>query len=156
MTAFICWSLLVAAVASEKDEPLLGYTLQVNGKNILLEPGKEVKIEGTFENPMVKLVPKQERFFSAAGVSFKYPAYFTFEADFSAEGIKIWTISGKDFMLMLHQLADGKLTATAMAEAMKSQYGKSAKTSPTERTINGQKLKGVRISPHFSPDSAAA
>ena len=28
---------------------------------------------------------------------------------------------------------------------MKSQYGKSAKTSPTERTINGQKLKGVRI-----------
>jgi hypothetical protein len=145
ITGLLCWGLLVLASASEKDEPQLGYTLQIDGKDILLEPGKELKIEGKFENPTVKLLPNQERLFSAAGVSFKYPAYFTFEADFSTEGIKIWTLSGKDFTLMLQQVTSAKLSAQDMAEAMKSQYGKNAKTSPTSRKINGETLKGVRV-----------
>ena len=149
ISALLCWSLLVLASASEKDEPPLGYTLQIDGKEVLLEPGKELKIEGKFENPKVKLLPNQTRLFSAAGVVFKYPAYFTFEADFSSEGVKIWTLNGKEFMIMVHQFS-AKLSAQQMAESMKAQYGKSAKTSPVSRKINGQNLKGVRVTANFA------
>jgi hypothetical protein len=149
ISALLCWSLLVVASASEKDEPLLGYTLQIDGKEVLLEPGKELKIEGKFENPKVKLLPNQTRLFSAAGVVFKYPAYFTFEADFSTDGIKIWTLSGKDFMVMLHQIS-ANVSAKEIAEGMKTQYGKSSKTSPISRKINGQNLKGVRVTANLA------
>lgn len=149
ISALLCWALLVIASASEKDEPQLGYTLQIDGKDVLLEPGKELKIEGKFEDPKVKLLPSQTRLFSAAGVVFKYPAYFTFEADLSSEGIKRWTLSGKDFMVMLHQFV-AKVSAKAMAEGMKAQYGKSANTIPISRKINGQTLKGVRVTAKFA------
>ena len=132
-------------MASDEDEPPLGYTLKIDGKEILLEPGKEVKVEGKFENPSVKLVPNKERTFSAAGITFKYPAYFTFEADFTTKGIKMWTLSGKDLLIMVHALETAGMNAQSMAQAMKSQYGKGAKTSPITRTIHGEMLKGVRL-----------
>jgi hypothetical protein len=132
--------------ASEEIEPPLGHVLQIGQEKIRLEPGKELQINGNFDNPKLKLIPDLERQFNAAGVQFKYPAYFTFEADFTTEGIRIWTLGGKQMLLMLQAMDGVKVSAQEMADSMKDEYGKKAKTAPLTRKIGGKQMEGVRIS----------
>jgi hypothetical protein len=137
------WTLLKA---SEDQEPPLGYTLQIGQEKVALEPGREVQVKGNFENPKLILVPDEERQFEAAGVQFRYPAYFTFEANSTTEGIRIWTLSGKQQVLMVQAMAGVKLSAQDMADALKTQYGKGAKTAPVGWKIGGRKYEAVRVS----------
>ncbi len=141
------WTLLKA---SEEKEPPLGYTLQIGEERVALEPGREVQVKGRFENPKLILVPDEERQFGAAGVQFQYPAYFTFEADFTAEGIRIWTLSGKQQVLMVQAMAGVKLSAQDMADALRTQYGKGAKTAPVSWKIGDRQYDAVRVSFHLA------
>ena len=92
-----------ALVASEDKEPELGYTLLVDDQPIRLQPNKETVIAGIFTNLHVRLIPEQERHFTYGGFSFKYPAHFGFEADFRTPGLKLWTLSGNDFVIMVQK-----------------------------------------------------
>ena len=135
-------SLLVAA---DDQEPPLGYTLRLDKETVRLVPGKDIQIKGRFENPTATLLPDKERLFTYAQVSFKYPANFAFEADFSTEGVKMWTLDGNDVVIMIHQYESLERTARALAEELKKMYGEKTQLENKTYTFNRQKYSGVRV-----------
>ena len=135
-------SLLVAA---DDQEPPLGYTLRLDKETVRLVPGKDIQIKGRFENPTATLLPDKERLFTYAQVSFKYPANFAFEADFSTEGVKIWTLDGNDVVIMIHQYESLERTPRALAEELKKMYGEKTQLENKTYTFNRQKYSGVRV-----------
>ena len=138
----LAWSLLTA---SEKEEPPLGYTLVLDEKTIRLAPGKEIQIKGLFENPKATLIPDKERLFTYGGITFKYPANFSFEADFKTEGVKIWSLDGNDFVIMVQHYETLKMTPKSFSEELRESYGTGTKTESRSYSFNGQKYSGVRV-----------
>ena len=134
-----------ALVASEKEEPPLGYTLRLDKETIRLVPGKETQIPGRFENPRATLVPDKERLFTYGGVQFKYPVNFAFEADLETEGIKVWTLDGNDFVITIHQYESDGMTPKDLADELKKLYGGKTKTQAKSYTFNGEKYSGLRV-----------
>ena len=49
-------------------EPERAYTLILDGKEVALQPGQEVRIEGKFENPSARLELGATRHFAYAGI----------------------------------------------------------------------------------------
>ena len=91
----------------ESAEPKRAYALRVNGQQVVLQPGVEVQLEGSFENPIVKLALGSTRNFRYGGISFDYPADFTWEADVSDPSFRIWTMDGADVSLMVFRTSFG-------------------------------------------------
>ncbi len=134
--------------AADHDEPALGYTLRIGDKQVRIEPGQEIVAMGNFQDPKIALVPDKFRQFTYAGMAFKYPANFAFEADFETEGVKIWSLDGNDFVIMLHQFQEPSMTPQALAEEMVNTYGPESKSEPISYRFNGAEYKGTRV--HFT------
>jgi hypothetical protein len=132
-------------LAAEDQEPALGYTLRLNNETVRLVPGKDVQVQGRFENPTVTLVPDKERLFTHGQVAFKYPSHFAFEADFSTEGIKMWTLDGNNAVIMIHQYESVAMTPKSFSEQLKKIYGEKTKLENKTYTFNRQKYSGVRV-----------
>jgi len=132
-------------LASDKEEPVLSYTLRLDKETVRLTPGKAVEIKGRFDNPMATLVPDTERLFTYGQVTFKYPANFAFEADFGTEGVKLWTLDGNAFVIMVHQYESVEMTPKAFADQLKGLYGAGTRIENKSYTFNGQKYSGVRV-----------
>jgi hypothetical protein len=131
-------------IASEKQEPSLGYTLRLGKETVRLVPGQETQLKGVFENPKATLIPDKERLFTYAGLTFKYPSNFAFEADFKTDGVKIWSLDGSDFIIMVQQY-DAVVTPKTLSEQLKKMYGPATKTESTSYKFNGTELSGVRV-----------
>ena len=78
------------AMAGAEGEPELKYVVSVGGKSVTVKEGEAAKLEGTFTNPEVTVMPEGHRTFSAEGVTFRYPRGFTFEFE-SAPRMKSWS-----------------------------------------------------------------
>ena len=130
---------------AEDREPALGYTLRINGKEIRLEPGKEIQVDGEFKDPKVSLVPDKFRKFSGAGVSFNYPSHFAFAMDAEEEGVTIWTLDGNNVVIML-QAYDAVMSPKELGEVLKSTYGPTTKVEGVSHTFEDKKYSGVRVS----------
>jgi hypothetical protein len=138
----------IAVPASDKEEPALGYTLRLDGEVVRLVPGKAVRIKGHFADPKATLVPDTERLFTYGQVTFKYPANFAFEADFDTEGIKMWTLDGNNFVIMVQQYETVEMTPKAFAEQLKELYGPKTKIESRSYTFNSHQYSGTRV--HFT------
>jgi hypothetical protein len=145
LTALLLLLPATLLLASDKDEPALSYTLRVDKETVRLVPGKEMQIKGRFDNPTVALVPDTERLFTYGQVTFKYPANFAFEADFENEGVKLWTLDGNSFVIMVHHYESVEMTPKGFAEQLKELYGSGTRTENKSYTFNGQKYSGVRV-----------
>lgn len=135
-----------ALIASEEKEPELGYTLLVGDQPIRLQPNKETVIAGTFTNLHVRLIPEQERHFTYGGLAFKYPAQFGFEADFRTPGLKLWTLRGNDFIIMVQRCDWPGIGPGQLVSQLKKKYGEAAKTSKISQRLNGREYSGIRVS----------
>src|SRR5688572_8619021 len=109
-------------LASDQEEPALSYTLRLDKETVRLTPGTAVEIKGRFDNPKATLVPDTERLFTYGQITFKYPANFAFEADFDTEGVKLWTLDGNSFVIMVHQYESIEMTPRAFADQLKGHY----------------------------------
>ena len=132
-------------LASDKDEPALSYTLRLDKETVRLTPGKAVEIKGHFDNPTATLVPDTERLFTYGQVTFKYPSNFAFEADFDTEGVKLWTLDGNSFVIMVHQYESVEMTPKGFADQLKGLYGSGTRIENRAYTFNGQKYSGIRV-----------
>jgi len=90
-----------AVVRASQKEPPLRLTIELDGHSIQLEEGQEVKVEGSFENPTVRVLVQPHREFNAHGVRFLYPSSYTWEQDLEVPLLDIQTISGNDALAML-------------------------------------------------------
>ncbi|MCW1921757.1 hypothetical protein OKA05_04280 [Luteolibacter arcticus] len=69
--------------ADESVEPTLHYTLKIGERSYQISEGKPFEVEGAAGKAQAVLQAGDHRVFPYQELVFKYPAYFTFEADFS-------------------------------------------------------------------------
>ena len=87
-----------------------------------------------------------ERTFPYGGVRFDYPRHYTFEADPTSPGLKIWTLSGNNFKIM-YFVADETLTVDVFLASMMQQVdpnGGPIDAEPVTIALGGQSLLGKR------------
>ena len=146
----VAFSLLAAfscgpVSAAEDTEPPLHFTLKIGDRSVRVAPGVAADVKGKFTDPKVTLVPDAHRTFGYGGMTFDYPSNFAFEADFSTNGLKMWTLDGNNFVIMIHHYEAETVAPADLAEVMKKSYGAGAKSEPVSHNFNGTKLSGVRI-----------
>lgn len=133
------------AIDPEAIEPPLGYSLQIAEKTVRLRAGESIKLEGTFHNPEVKLVADEYRTFSGAGISFRYPATYGFQADLDDENVRLWTLDGNDVVILV-QAFKGKLSSSNIMDNLIASYGKeNCQVTEATITLAGQMRKGQRL-----------
>lgn len=132
-------------VADDAVEPPIIYTLQVGDEKIRTTANNEVKLQGVFENPTMKIVPDEQRLFNYAGISFQYPKYFSFEADFTEEGVKIWSLDGNDNVIMVQHFPDQEISLNELVQSTLDIVGRQTKTQKVNYTFNNHKLEGTRL-----------
>lgn len=130
--------------ADDSAEPPIVYTLEINDQTVTLQPDTPLEVEGSFENPTLTLRVAQTRTLQAGGITFNYPAYFTFEADTSDPDVQTWTASGNDVTLMLFSFAeqvDARALAESTARALQAQ---DVKVEPTSVKLGQDERPGVK------------
>ncbi|MFO1172951.1 MAG: hypothetical protein U1E49_18560 [Hyphomicrobiaceae bacterium] len=147
LLAIIASTTVVRAQTSEQAEPPLLYQLKAGDKTVPLSEGVPTTIEGSFTNPSVTLEVEPYRIFPHGGVEFRYPRHFTFEVDFSAPDVKIWTLSGNSFKIM-YFVTTQPLTVDSFIESMSQQAEPDqvrVDPAPVTIALAGQSLAGKRV-----------
>ena len=135
----------VVVAEDETNEPPLELTLFVNGKPYPVALGREQKLSGEFKNPTVVVHAAKTRRFSYGGLSFEYPAAFTWEAEIESSAYRSWTISGNDTKIMYFVL-NAEFTPESFTKALVAQFGAANTTiTPVTRTLGKSILKGKRV-----------
>ena len=135
------------AETSEQAEPPLLYQLKLGDTSVPIAEGVPATIEGSFTNPAATLEVATYRVFPHGGVEFRYPRHFTFEADFSAPDVKIWTLSGNSFKIMYFVTTEA-LTVDAFIEGLSGQAAPdqvSVDPDPIGLPLDGQSVAGKRV-----------
>lgn len=133
------------STADETKEPRLELTLFVNGKPFSVELGRGQKITSDFKNPTIVVRAAATRRFSYGGISFEYPANFTWEAEVEGNAYKCWTISGNDSKIMYFVLGS-EFTPELYAKGMVEQFGaKNTTTKTFSRGFGEISLEGKRV-----------
>jgi len=128
--------------ADERREPPLKYTLEIDGRKHELVLDKALRIPGDYHNPRIVLRASPVRNFTYGGITFRYPATFSWDAEIEGPHMKMWTLSGKDCKIM-YFIQPGAVSVESYALAMAKQFGKgSTRISDTERTLGDRKYKG--------------
>lgn len=129
----------------ESIEPPLKYSLAIDGKSHEIIENQPIEIEGEFEDPVVKLTVDNYRVFPYGGISFKYPRYFTFEADLVEPGCRIWTLSGNDCKILCFEYS-APVTAKAFARRMVANFGEdNCKLSEDQSELGDKTMSRVTI-----------
>jgi hypothetical protein len=132
----------VCSAADDSQQPPLKYTLVIDGQQHALVLEQPLQIQGSFKNPTIALEASSVRTFTYGGISFQYPAAFSWEAEIEAGNEKTWTLSGNDFTIM-YFIQPQPNSADAYAQAMAKQFGKgTTRIGDTERTLGGRKYPG--------------
>lgn len=141
-------SLPMPAVVPD-EEPPAGLSIEVGGKTVQAELGKPVEIETAGGRTTLTIRMAPYRRFARAGVSFKYPTPFLYEADLETPGVAIWTLEGKDAIVMVQHFkgrGDHEAVRTEVADAMTAQFGKAnVKSGPASLAHAGGTLKGAGL-----------
>lgn len=131
--------------ADESREPVLAYSLEIDGQphDILLDT--PVTLPGSHTDPVVVLRAAATRRFAYGGVAFEYPAAFTWEAEIRSPTDRTWTISGNDCRIMVFVLPEA-MSVGDYARAMEGQFGKGkTRIGDTTRIFSGTKREGKRL-----------
>lgn len=132
-------------VDPESIEPPLGYSLQVGNESISLREGQPVQLTGTFVNPQVKLSSDDFRTFPYAGLSFRYPKDFSFEADFTNPDLRQWSLDGQNCVILI-QVVKASVPVSEFADTLTDQYGKqNCQVADVSITLGDHKFKGKRV-----------
>lgn len=129
----------------EAAEPALGFTLQIGDKTVRVREGEATKIDGRFNNPEVRLVADEFRIFSYAGINFRYPRGYAYEADFTDKDVRMWTLTGNACTVMVYsyaQVVTPEEFASNLADTLDAD---TTKVSNGTMKVGSRDLKGKRI-----------
>lgn len=132
--------------ADEMAEPPVSYTLEVDGKPHAIQPDKPLEIAGTLQSPKVVLRVSEYRTFTCAGMTFRYPTSFSWEAE-AEEGVTSWILDGNSVVVMVYRF-DHVVTAKSFAEEYADSFHQSdgfARIRPIERNFGGALRKGLVV-----------
>jgi hypothetical protein len=143
IAAFCAGALGVAPVihADERQEPPLKHILEIDGRPHELVLGEPLQVPGSYANPKVRITAAASRVFSYGGVEFKYPEFFTWEADIEP-GDKSWTLSGNDFKISFFA-QDKKLALQDYVDALETKFKKpNVRVQGKSRLLGGTQYDG--------------
>lgn len=149
MTNCLPLMLLLGAFSAsdEAAEPPLLFDVKVGDTTVSLSEGEPGELSGTFEKASVELTIRPYREFHKAGVSFRYPRQYVYEADVADSSFKSWTVEGSNVVVMLFTI-DGHFAAQDYVEGFIPQFGAdNAQVTDRNATIRlgDSTLKGVRV-----------
>ena len=136
-----------STAADESIEPPLKYSVKVGNETATLFEGVPVRIDGTFTNPTVAIIPDSSRVFPYQGVKFRYPKTFTFEADVDDPASKTWVLSGNDIKIT-YSVYQGTLSTKDFADSMLDQFGRENSEIVDKQatiTLGQEKLSGISL-----------
>ena len=129
----------------ESIEPPVGYSLKVGDKVVRLKEREPALLEGTFTNPKITLTADDYRVFPYAGISFRYPSDFAFEADLEDKNLRRWSLDGKNCVIMVQEYGV-KIELDDLVDALAKRFGEANTVrSEISLTLGGQRLQGTRI-----------
>ena len=85
------------------QEPPMIFYLEAGGKKTPIELGKPFKLDALPSASTAILRAEPYRVFPYAGISFRYPRSFTFETDFKTKGVRIWSLEGPSYLIMVQE-----------------------------------------------------
>lgn len=134
-----------AAEPEDREPPLVLYFEAEGGKRVAVELDKPFNPSELGKSATLKLEP--QRRFGYAGLEFRYPREYGFEAQLQPQ-VSSWTLSGNDAKVMVQRYKGQKkvdvLHKSVIAEMQKA-YGGKAKESPVTLAAGGRTLEGTRI-----------
>lgn len=149
VSLLLSWPLVARAAPQENGaEPPARYVLQVNGKATRMSLDKEISLNTKAGRTRFLLAREATRHFDKSGLKFDYPTDYGFEADLSDPALAIWTLSGRDSLLMLQRmpLAGPALLRDQMVKQLVKQYGsKNVVLRPASLFLNGRDVEGKRL-----------
>lgn len=128
-------------------EPPLEFVLEAGDQKI------PVRLEEPFElesagKVSLKLTVKPYRTFQHAGIRFRYPQDYEFEADVESPEFVIWTLTGHDTTIILFKYPKGDADASlnSVTDSAIEQHGrKNVKQAKTSIQLAGKTLSGKRL-----------
>jgi hypothetical protein len=132
------------------QEPPMIFYLEAGGKKTPIELDKPFKLEVLTSAPTATLRVEPYRVFPYAGISFRYPRSFTFEANFENRGVRIWSLEGPSHLIMVQEypgaLNHAAIRGTVLGGLTKT-YADAKKLRESDMTLkyNGGTLNGRRL-----------
>lgn len=135
--------------AQEDKEPPLLFVLEADGKKIPIEEDKPFHLDTAAGKTHCVLRVEPFRVFQHGGVVLHYPREFNFEADLDTPGVKLWTLSGNNAVLMVQRhagQADPAAVQKQLVQEMIARY-KKPNVRETTATIELEKkaVKGAKL-----------
>jgi len=132
----------------DQEPPLLLY-LESNGKRIPIELDKPFGIEALSGGKTATLRAEPFRVFPFAGLSFRYPRGYSFEAKLENAGVSLWTLTGNDFVIMVQQYPATRnhaaIRQTVTNGMIKAYGGAKTREVDTKLELDGAVLHGRRL-----------
>ncbi|HEX4150333.1 MAG TPA: hypothetical protein VHY20_15155 [Pirellulales bacterium] len=148
---------LAAAEPANDSEPPQLFYLESGDKKTAIELDKPFASEVFSGKQPTTLRVETYRVFPYAGLKFRYPREYTFDADMTEPGVSIWTLSGNSCVIMV-QLFKGQKDHTRLrgqvADAMLAALSgmKRADEEPSLK-LKDQTISGERLLTTFGPVS---
>jgi hypothetical protein len=133
-----------AGADDESREPALDYSLKIDGQVYPARIGEKIALKGIFTDPIIVIGASDKRRFAFGGISFDYPAYFTWEAEIEGAHYKNWTLSGRDFKIMYFRMSN-PFSPEAYAAGMLKRF-EGTPLRDVERKFGGIAIKGKSFS----------
>ncbi len=135
----------VSAEIDESREPSESYRLLMSGQEIPLFTDKDTELPENAGKAKARLIVEPNKRFTYGGIELSYPRYFTFEADLSEPGVRLWSLSGNQAVLMV-QRYPVVMDHRTMAEQLLPSFGAgNSKLSECEITLEQKKTAGSRV-----------
>lgn len=129
----------------ESTEPTDQYVLKIDGHNYPIELNKRTQLSVSLSNPEILLKVNPYKTFKYGGVFFKYPRYFTFEAYLDHPGVKMWSLSGNNAVI-LFQKFQTPIEHRDSAKLLAHKYGReNCKIEECEIIISGKSIQGSKV-----------
>ena len=147
--AVIFSGVIVGAEDAPEVEPPHEYSIHVGDTIVPVELNKPFKLNAD-KNAELTLQEKPDRLFSKAGVSFRFPSYYSFA--YASTTLPIWTLNGKNVVvqIQLYKNQDSELILPLVMHALEAQYKSDAKIQDSSLELGALTLKGKVIDPKLA------
>ncbi|CAM2010580.1 hypothetical protein [Acanthopleuribacter pedis] len=146
--------------ADESQEPERHYALHIDGRRHALTLDNAIELDGTYTNPEVVLRASATRTFTYAGLVFKYPASFSWDAQIIGPDHKVWTMASPNVRIIIIRLPIVMTPEEQAAQLVREFSQGNPRITDVSRYFSGRTLRGKRVSvqlasEHFNLDTYA-
>jgi hypothetical protein len=140
--------ILAALFAQDDKEPEEQFFLEFDGKKIPIQLDKPFELD-TKGKKQAKITVAPYRVFKHAGLKFRYPRAYGFEADIEDPDTRGWTLDGNNVVIMIYRYKGNPLhkeLRNTTASFVRMKFGpRNVKSEETKIKLEGKEVDGVLL-----------